>query len=717
MSQQTTSQNRLERYKSLGKHVSSFLYNECAQVVGPKRWEKMIGSSSSTNPQKLPIRMYKPAAELLYKHSSPQISTVQAVVKDLKTVIRLRKAQSAFYQHKPNQTPEDLKSHNGHQYFISVLEEVLDSMVQLSVRLTVEACLKKQHNPTPAEKEKADSSSSEETLRRTKEDELEENYGFYLAYFQIDSEAIRSFCKSCWQMHKKGELSLEIAAMMTNTGYILLEARMSELILETETIRKKLTKTKVGVLQDSDPLYRIHQQWKSQMDAGNLGYSETHFGLGLDTPGMDLSILLDATPLADLIDVDQAPIPEREEQSARQKWDIAAFLVREFLRTAKVLPPKESPEWRRLPESRGGDRLTVSMCRMFREGTVGDWQPLGLDLLVDAINILGPKVDEPWKSFRQTHRKSPVSRVIPFVTLLPDSLSDFRYQFTSPDEDLMVTAIGKLRWAAKRKAKKRGKGVSESPINTEIPKFFLSSKNVVQTGITSFLRKFGTNGFPIIHDMYQIRSALVEAGRLPQNAKWGHLDHLAESDGEEIIFVGTDAPKWLCKRSDPLFDIAQSSAFLLETVTKGEMEKYFFRSEIGSILVAMTVAEDDPFIGLRRLQNWIMDDKLMAWLCPKASQTAVTEDCDENLSIAFENLDLAATHDYESKAPRTKGQEAFRKRALDELKGDTNEDGYLTPAAQLRWLFQVMRDDEQKCFIDLSKLLGDCEELGEKIDQ
>ncbi|KAF7445536.1 hypothetical protein A1F99_105220 [Pyrenophora tritici-repentis] len=70
--------------------------------------------------------------------------------------------------------------------------------------------------------------------------------------------------------------------MMTNTGYILLEARMSELILETETIRKKLTKTKVGVLQDSDPLYRIHQQWKSQMDAGNLGYSETHFGLGLD---------------------------------------------------------------------------------------------------------------------------------------------------------------------------------------------------------------------------------------------------------------------------------------------------------------------------------------------------------------------------------------------------------------------------------------------------
>ncbi|CAE7212475.1 hypothetical protein HRS9139_09138 [Pyrenophora teres f. teres] len=746
MSQQTTSQNRLERYKSLGKRVSSFLYNECAQIIGQKRWEKMIGSSSNMQPHKLPTRMYKPAAELLFKHSSPKLSTVQAIVKDLKNVIRLRKTQSSYYQHKPNQTPEDPKYYNGHQHFISVLGQVLDYMNQLCVRLAVEASLNEQRNDIPVvpsvdeseleesietfqESEKSEASRIVECLRRSKEDELEHDYGFYLACFQIDSEGIRSLCMSYWQMYVKGKLSLEIAAMMTNVGYLLLEACMAELVLETENIRKKLSKTKVGVLQDSDPLYRIHQQWRSQMNAGNVQYSETHFGLGLDvmleywnkssqTQGNDLSILLDATPLADLTDIARDSTPGHEEENAQQKRDVSAFLVREFLRTAKVLPPKESPEWRRLPESRGGDRLTVSMCRMFREDSIGDWQPLGLDMLVDAINILGSKVDEPWKSFQQTHRKTHVSRVIAFVRPPPESLSDFQYQFVNPDDDPMVTAIGKLRWAAKRKAKKRGKNVSESPIITQIPEFFLCSKNVVQTGITSYLRKSGTNGFPIIHEMYQIRSALVEAERLPRNAKWNDLDNLAEAEGEEIFFAGLDRPKVLWKGLEPLLEIKQCCVSLQETVAAGELKHHNLGcSAVSCLLVAMTVAEDDPFVGLRQIQNWIMDDKFLAQEYPAALQNAAMEECNDNLSTALEKLQINATQDGESKAPWTKHQEAFHKYALDERKGDTNKHGCLTPAAQLRRLFQVMQDDEQHRFIDLSKLLGDCEELVEKIDR
>jgi hypothetical protein len=43
--------------------------------------------------------------------------------------------------------------------------------------------------------------------------------------------------------------------------------------------------------------------------------------------------------------------------------------------------------------------LTRSLHRILRQDTVGHWEPLGLDLLIDAINVLGSETNDQWHTY------------------------------------------------------------------------------------------------------------------------------------------------------------------------------------------------------------------------------------------------------------------------------------------------------------------------------
>jgi hypothetical protein len=103
----------------------------------------MVGPLPTDYPYRLPKRMYKPAAELLDKHCRATVATISNALSALRLVVSLRRAQSRYYQRKPNKTPEELDSYNRHMDFIHVLEDVTSYLVSLRVRRNLETSVHK----------------------------------------------------------------------------------------------------------------------------------------------------------------------------------------------------------------------------------------------------------------------------------------------------------------------------------------------------------------------------------------------------------------------------------------------------------------------------------------------------------------------------------------------------------------------------------------------
>jgi hypothetical protein len=122
--------------------------------------------------------------------------------------------------------------------------------------------------------EKEDKRRDEGKLAKEKRQSLEEMYVFYLTCFQIDANSIRALCKFFWRLCKKQEMSSMSAAVLTNTAPLLLKARTSEFLLETEGLREKLAKEPRGVLLDSDPVWRIRKDWLSGVFGDNTDTAE-----------------------------------------------------------------------------------------------------------------------------------------------------------------------------------------------------------------------------------------------------------------------------------------------------------------------------------------------------------------------------------------------------------------------------------------------------------
>jgi hypothetical protein len=79
----------------------------------------------------------------------------------------------------------------------------------------------------------------------------------------------------------------------------------------------------------------------------------------------------------------------------RQRSGIAAFLARELLTSARLVPAEEAGNHGCL------DELVRSTTDMFSRNMIDHWQPIGLEYLVDAIDVIGSDIKRPWLEHKQ----------------------------------------------------------------------------------------------------------------------------------------------------------------------------------------------------------------------------------------------------------------------------------------------------------------------------
>jgi hypothetical protein len=229
---------------------------------------------------------------------------------------------------------------------------------------------------------------------------------FQLACYEVDAEGIRSLCSFFWRLYKMEKLSVELAGMLTNMAYFLPRARTAELLLETEVVRTKLTKEGTGILSDSDPLTRLHNEWVELIAEKDYASANLRFGLGIDavthiwrqcvaTDSTDQKMLAESSPLV-LSDTYEDESDVHTERVSQQRQEIAAFVVRELLRVGPLVPMEEASLQGCL------DELTRSTTKMFGQRAIDHWQPIGLEILVDAIGTIGSDISRPGLYIKRT---------------------------------------------------------------------------------------------------------------------------------------------------------------------------------------------------------------------------------------------------------------------------------------------------------------------------
>jgi hypothetical protein len=211
-----------------------------------------------------------------------------------------------------------------------------------------------------------------------------------------------------------------------------------------------------------------------------------------------------------------------------------------------------------VPETETGlhgtlDELTKCFHHAFRHKNIEHWQPFVLELLIDAVTILGTDVERPWlEQGGHTQRAfGQLDQQILSNTEDMEKAGNLRKRMQQRKVDPLQLAIKKIRSTANRKAKKRDKGLSMPALGTEVPDFFLISKNPVLPGLRSFeytetvqgLNMNMANDAKVIHEVYQTRNALAVIGLLPPQAgDWKKLNEVAYWFGEHALFLGSERP-------------------------------------------------------------------------------------------------------------------------------------------------------------------------------
>lgn len=144
--------------------------------------------------------------------------------------------------------------------------------------------------------------------------------------------------------------------------------------------------------------------------------------------------------------------------------------------------------------------------RAFRQGSIGHWKPLGLDILIDAVDVLGPEINSPWHEYKYDRERT-LEELRGRVTADTETAQKRLQRST---KDPIPLAANKVRTTASRKAKKRGTTPQTPPLGTEVPMFFLYSKTPVLAGVRSFeqhalvnrFRKEAVNQTRLIHENY-----------------------------------------------------------------------------------------------------------------------------------------------------------------------------------------------------------------------
>jgi hypothetical protein len=133
------------------------------------------------------------------------------------------------------------------------------------------------------------------------------------------------------------------------------------------------------------------------------------------------------------------------------------------------------------PHDRQGE-LMRSPQRASRQDSIGHWEPLGLDILIHAVDILGSEINRPWHEYKHDRERT-LEEVRGRVTADTENAQK-RLQRSTKDQ--IPPAANTVRTTASRKAKKRGNTPQVPPLGTEVPKFFLYSKNPVLAGVRFF---------------------------------------------------------------------------------------------------------------------------------------------------------------------------------------------------------------------------------------
>jgi hypothetical protein len=436
----------LKQYTEIGTRISQFLYDNCSSIFGQDRWTLMVSSTPCQSSFVLPIALHRPAADAMFERSSANPSLIVARVKDVKVVIRLRKEQTAHYRRKPNRTPKDIKDDETHAYFTSVLEYVLERLVELRLRRTVETNVSE---TTPADicdrardepkkevrpideavktfeiqvREEKETPGDDPFSRQIREDEGAE-YAFSLAIYKIDVETLRAMCKIFWTLYKDSRLTSQSAAGLTNAAFPFIKTRTAEFVLETEKLRLKLAQNKTNVLPDSDPLWLLRNEsmaWLEDNDphAAELlnekpvkgisyksnEYMSTHFGLTIDavikhwreeriSVGAGAEMCVSTAPLSLLGEAVESDSPQTMAHKLQEKQGSAAFFLREFIRLAGLLPKGfagSSCCW---------DELTATCPGLLSHNSFDHWQLIGFEILVDTVHSLGSELRQPWNEY------------------------------------------------------------------------------------------------------------------------------------------------------------------------------------------------------------------------------------------------------------------------------------------------------------------------------
>jgi hypothetical protein len=603
----------------------------------------------------LPIRVFKTADEAMHQHSTADPGLILTLIRDLKYIIRLRKMQAAYHERRPDKTEEQAEECITHAYFISILSDVLTLILELRLRRIVEemtldsshvadtnaedsaALVSSAHNFREKIEEGKAAPTKDPMLRQIVGD-LGAEYAFLVALYRIDVEAIRAQCQELWTLHKKDKLTAQTAAVPTNAPFHFIKSRTAELLLETEDIREEFTDDTPDVLIDSDPLWHLWGDFMTQLQAHDpravamlRGDSaediseqaenciNAHFGLAIDAliqhwrnakESPNASTYLCAQPTL------LQPPQELEDSFSRvhvlaYKEEATTFFIREFVRSGKLVAEEEATSLGCF------DELTTSCRRSFSKDSLDHWQPLGLEILTDAVVTLSADLEQPSLEYR-TERDRRVEELEPRPDNTEeenDQASRIRTRLQPSERDSLPDAASKFQNRANRKAKKRGKVAAPHPLGTKMHEHFLSNHNPVLSRCRAWEQDTTTqehhmniaNSSKIIHEMTQIHNALWTEGFLegPRYDSWFDVWFLEQYFEDNFYFLGADRPLNLAEASrrfeilqersdlgDYTFAILQLSETFLQLLNRTSDPTTIFRSLQKQLLVCCQGDDD-----------------------------------------------------------------------------------------------------------------------------
>jgi hypothetical protein len=398
--------------------------------------------------------------------------------------------------------------------------------------------------------------------------------------------------------------------------------------------------------------------------------------------------------------------PGHEERRLRQKGKITNFLVQESIRHAKLIPEDE------MFAHGYQDKLTRSLHRILRQDTVGHWEPLGLDLLIDAINVLGSKSNDQWLTYER-YRQQALKEFRNQTTMEADNS---RMRLEKAANDPVPAAAKKIQNKANRKARRRGISLEVSPLGAEVPDFFLFSKNPVLAGVRMFeqlalidqLRMDVANQTRLIHETYQIGGALRVEVYISKDVPWDELRDLVELYGSDFFTLGHEQPQDFAEATT-LFSILQH--------TKDLGQYSFKQSAVTGHLLDLIAEKNDSSVTLRQLQNFLINDISLGPKYEERNRGISSDEYEDGLFSAFEQLNFDDATVTKSKAPRRQKGQTLRDCVLERRKGATNENDRPTPTALLWKLYKVLKYDLIGDLFGLSIPIYQCQRLMERVDR